>query len=153
MKINIHTNISKEFKETSITINAPELTDELSSIINHISAVNLHPNQIIGNKDNRVYFIEIEKIICFFSKGKYNYIKTNDGNYRIKYKLFELEEILNPKMFVRISNSCIVNITQVKCFNTNILGIILVEMKDGTTENVSSRRIPKVMKLLRERSN
>lgn len=149
----IYTNISDEFEETFITINAPKVTDELKNFINQISMIDSYPNQIIGNKENKIYFIELEKIICFFSKGKYNYIKTSEDIYRIKYKLFELEEILNPKIFIRISNSCIINISQVKCFNTNIIGMILVEMKDGSTEKVSNRRISKVMKLLRERSN
>ncbi len=151
MKIN--TNISNEFKETSITINAPKLTPEIQNLINYISDTNATPNQIIANKDNKIYFIDLEKVICFFSKDKYNYVRVSDGTYKIKYKLYELEEMLKQKDFIRISNSCIINIKQVKCFDTSILGTVLVKLKDNTQEAVSKRNIAQIMKMLRERGN
>lgn len=97
MEIKIHTNISKEFTETSIIINAPKLTDELNNFINKISELNEYPNQIIASKDNDIYFIKLDEIIAFFSEEKSNYIRTEKGNYKIKYKLYEIEETLNPK--------------------------------------------------------
>ncbi len=153
MKIKINTNISSEFEETSITINAPELTPEIQNLINYISETNTTPNQIIANKDNQIYFIDLEKVICFFSKDKYNYVRINDGTYKIKYKLYELEKMLKAKDFIRISNSCIINIKQVKCFDTSILGTVLVKLKDNTQETVSKRNIAQIMKMLRERGN
>ena len=110
-------------------------------------------NQIVASNNNEIYFINLEKIICFFSKDKYNYARTVDGTYKIKYKLYELEKFLKQKNFIRISNSCIINTNQVKCFDTSILGTILVNLKDNTQEKVSKRKVPQIMKLLRERGN
>lgn len=153
MKIKINTNISSEFEETSITINAPELSNEVQNLITSISNINTTPNQIVASKDNEIYFIDLEKVICFFSKEKYNYVKVEEGTYKIKYKLYELEDMLKSKDFIRISNSCIINIKQVKCFDTSILGTVLVKLKDHTQEAVSKRRVGQIMKLLRERGN
>ena len=153
MKIKINTNISSEFEETSITINAPELSNEVQNLITSISNINTTPNQIVASKDNEIYFIDLEKVICFFSKEKYNYVKIEEGTYKIKYKLYELEDMLKSKDFIRISNSCIINIKQVKCFDTSILGTVLVKLKDHTQEAVSKRRVGQIMKLLRERGN
>ena len=36
--------------------------------------------------------------------------------------------------FIRISNSCIININHVECFNTGIVGTIMVKFKDGKIE-------------------
>ncbi len=149
----INTNISSEFKETSITINAPELSSEVQNLIASISNINITPNQIVASKDNEIYFIDLEKVICFFSKEKYNYVKTQEGTYKIKYKLYELEDMFKLKDFIRISNSCIINIKQVKCFDTSILGTVLVKLKDNTQETVSKRRVGQIMKLLRERGS
>lgn len=151
MKIKINTNISSEFKETTLTIDAPQLNDEIQNLIKYISNINIIPNQIVANKDNEIYFIDLDKIICFFSKDKHNYIRTKDGIYRLKYKLYELEELFNNKDFIRISKSCIININQVECFDTSILGTIIVKMKDGTQEIVSQRNVSRIMKLLNER--
>ncbi len=153
MDIKINTNISSEFEETSITINAPELSDEIQNLIQHISNINTIPNQIVANKNNKVYFINVEKVICFFSKDKYNYVRIKEGTYKIKYKLYELEEIFKQKDFIRISNSCIININQVECFDTSILGTVLVKLKDNTQETVSKRNVAQIMKLLKERGN
>ena len=153
MKIKITTNISNEFKEASIIINAPELSDELQNVINYISNINTIPHQIMASKNNEIYFIDLNKVICFFSKDKYNYARTQDGTYKIKYKLYELEELLKQKDFIRISNSCIINIQQVSCFDTSILGTILVKLKDNTQETVSKRNVSRIMKLLKERGN
>lgn len=153
MDIKINTNISSEFKETSITINAPELSDEIQNLIQYISNINTIPNQIVANKNNKIYFIDLEKVICFFSKDKYNYVRTKEGTYKIKHKLYELEEIFKQKDFIRISNSCIININQVECFDTSILGTVLVKLKDNTQETVSKRNVSQIKKLLIERGN
>ncbi len=109
------------------------------------------PSQIVANKDNEIYFVDLEKVICFFSEDKYNYIRTKDDVYRLKYKLYEIEEIFGGSDFIRISKSCIININQVKCFDTSILGTIIVKLKDDTQEKVSKRNVPQIMKMLKER--
>ena len=151
--IKISTHISSEFKEPEIIINAAELTEEIQELITYISNINSTPSQIIGDKNNKMYFINIEHIVCIFSKEKYNYVRTKEGIYRIKYKLYELEEILNKKDFIRISNSCIININQVENFDISILGTILVNLKDKSQEAVSKRNIVQIRKLLKERGN
>ncbi len=151
MKIKINTNISSEFEETLVTINAPELSEEVQKLIQYISNINVVPNQIVGNKNNEIYFIDLEKVICFFSKEKYNYVKTKKDTYKVKHKLYELENSLRQKGFIRISNSCIINVKQVKCFDTSILGTVLVKLKDGSQETVSKRNVAQIMKLLKEK--
>ena len=77
--------------------------------------------------------------------------KQKNGVFKIKEKLYYLEENLPKKNFIRISNSVIVNISQVKYFNTNIVGSILVKLNDGTEEYVSKRRISDIMRFLKNR--
>ena len=153
MEMKINTNISSEFKETSITINAPELTKEIQNLLQYVSHINEMPNQIMASENNKIYFIDLERVICFFSKDKYNYVRVKEGTYKIKQKLYELEDSLRGKDFIRISNSCLIHINQVEGFDTSVLGTILVRLKDGTQETVSKRRVAQIMKLLRERGN
>ena len=148
----IKTNISKEFKDTTIIVNAPEMTEEVQNIIKYISNISDAPNQIIASKNNEVYFIDIKEVITFFSKNKYVYLRTVKDTYRIKYKLYELEKLF-VKDFIRISNSCIINMEQIECFDTSIIGTILVKLKDGSTESVSKRSISEILKFLRQRGN
>lgn len=104
-------------------------------------------------KNNQIYFFDLAEVICFFSRDKYNYVRVKQGTFRIKQKLYELEEKLKTKDFIRISNSCILSINQVKCFDTSVLGSILVKLKDGSEETVAKRRVSQMMKWLKERGN
>lgn len=153
MEIKINTNISEEFSEITININAPKMTEELECIIKQISNSSNISNQLIGYINNEIYFIELKDIICFFSKDKNVFARTKNNIYKIKYKLYELDEILKKRDFIRISNSCIVNINQIECFDTSIIGTIIVKMKDGTKETVSKRNVSQIMKLLKQRGN
>lgn len=151
MNINVKTNISNKFKEIMIAIEAPKLTKEVQNIIDYASDLSPLPNQIVANKNNEIYFIELKDIICFFSKDKYIYIRTKNDEYRVKYKLYEIEEKLDKRSFIRISKSCIINMEQAECFDTSILGTIKVKLKDNTKEIVSKRNVSNVMKILNER--
>ena len=62
-----------------------------------------------------------------------------------------IAEMLKNKDFIRISNSCIINIKQVECFDTSIIGTILVKLRDNSQEKVSKRNVKEIMKLLRQR--
>ena len=141
----------KDLKNICITIDVVQLTEEVQKIIDYISNISKKQSQIIADKDNKIYILELKDVICFFSKDKYNYVRTVNGIYRIKMKLYELEEVLDKNDFIKISNSCIVNINQVECFDISILGTIVVKLKDDTKENVSKRNIKKVKQMLKER--
>ncbi len=153
MNINVKTSISNKFKEIIVGIEAPKLSQEVQNIIDYVSDLNSLPSQIIANRNNEIYLVELKDVMCFYSKDKYNYIRTKDNEYRVKYKLYEIEEKLNKRSFIRISKSCIVNLEQVEYFDTSILGTINVKLKDNTKEVVSKRNISSVMKILNERGN
>lgn len=149
MKIN--TNISNEFKELSVIINAPEMTEEIQNIIKYIFSINTNINQIFANKNNNIYIIDLDDVICFFSNNNNNYLRTKDDIYIIKNTLYQLDEELSNNNFIRISNSCIINIKQVEFFDTSVIGNIFVKLKDGTKESVSKRNLSKINKLIKQR--
>ncbi|MBR4111326.1 MAG: LytTR family transcriptional regulator [Clostridia bacterium] len=153
MDIKVRTNISNEYQNIEICINAPERTEEVQRLENELQAkATKNLKQIVGMQDNDIFLINTSDIIMFFSEDKNNFCKTKDGIYKIKEKLYYLEEVLPIKDFIRISNSAIVNINHVKCFNTSIIGRIVVKFKDGSEENVSKRKTSEIMKFLKERS-
>ena len=155
MNINIHTNISDDIKEDEIEIQikAKSNSNILNKIIENIQNVSENIDTIIGIKESNISIISVEDIMCFYSMEQNNYCKTNSDEFKIKKKLYELEESLDKNTFVRISNSCIVNIKFVQSFDLSMIGNIIVKFRDGTSEYVSKRRIPYVMKFLKERGN
>ncbi len=130
MNINVATNISKEFETIEVKINAPEMTEKVKTIVNTIMSITNSSKQIVGIRDNKIYLLKSDEVICFYSEEKYNYCRTKDGIFRIKEKMYELEEMLCTGDFVRISNSCIINLKYVDSFDTSIIGTIEIVFKD-----------------------
>lgn len=152
MDISVRTNISNEFKNIDICINAPIKDSNVQDIENYILSKNANfIKQIIGFQNNDIFILNITDIIMIYSEDKNNFCKTKEGIFKIKEKMYYLEENLPRNRFIRISNSAIINIDYVKCFNTSILGTILVKFNDGTETTVSRRRTSSIMKFLKER--
>lgn len=152
MDIKVRTNISNEYKDIEICINAPERNEDVIMLEKELlNKSSKSIEQIIAMQDNDIFIINVSEVMLFFSEDKNNFCKTKDGVYKIKEKLYYLEEKLSTKDFVRISNSVIININHVKCFNTSIIGKIIVKFKDGTEENVSKRKTSEIMSFLKNR--
>ncbi|WP_430815389.1 LytR/AlgR family response regulator transcription factor [Carboxylicivirga sp. RSCT41] len=63
----------------------------------------------------RIKSVTSDKIVLFYAEGRNAFILTTKGNrYIIDFKLEELEEMLNPATFYRISRSFIVNINHIQ---------------------------------------
>lgn len=74
------------------------------------------------------------------------YAHTLNEVYQVKYKLYELEEIL-PQNFIRISKSTILNINHIYSITRNITSASLVEFKNTHKKVYVSRGYYKVLKL------
>lgn len=151
MKLNVITTVDKNKKEPEINIIVPELNIEVSSILQKINSVLNEKNQLIVYKDYNIFIINVNDIIQIFSKEKNNYCKTKDGIFKIKEPLYILEEVLPKDKFIRISNSTIININNIKCFNTSIIGKILVVLKDNEQLVVSKSKTKNIMNFFQER--
>lgn len=149
MKIDMHTNISKDFLNVEIQINAPKRTDEIRLIEREIIGYTRRIRKIVGKQNNNFFIISIADVIKFYSNEKSNYCKTINGEFTIKEKLYYLEDVLPKESFLRISNSTIINTEFVKCFNTDTIGKIIIEMNDGTKEEGSKRRNADIFQFLK----
>ncbi len=155
MNINIETNFLNniELDKIEIKITADKPSKELSSIINTIQNISEKINLITAKRENNVYVLNVNDIEKFYSKEKNTYCFYNNQEYKIKKRLYELENLLDSNLFLRISNSCIINIEKIDCFDMGIVGNTVVKFKDGTFENVSKRKLSTVIQYLNERCN
>ena len=152
MNIKVRTNISDKYDDIEIVINSPVKDEQVQRLENKLlSEITKTIQKIIGMQGNDIFVINVLDIIVFYSEEKNNFCKTKDGIYKVKEKLYYLEEMLPKNEFIRISNSAIININNVKCFNTSIVGKMIVKFEDGSEEAVSRRRTSEIMKFLNER--
>ena len=89
-----------------------------------------------------------QEIIRIYTQSGKVLAATVSGEYTLRFRLYELEARLDPKNFVRISNSEIINLKKVKGFDLSLAGNIRVTLTDGVVTYVSRRYISKIKKLL-----
>jgi len=151
MDIEVDTKISKDYKNVKITITAPELNEEVKHILNNITTISDNKDVIVAAKDNEIFLIKVADIFYFFSDDKYNYAKTEEGIFKVKDRLYELEEKYSKNKFIRISSAYIINLNKTKSFDVSQIGSIVAKMEDGKNILVSKRRIRDVKEFLNGR--
>ena len=149
LNVKIITNIDNKINndEIEITIKASNNSLELTNIINSIQEVSNSSSMILGKKQNKIYILQIDDIILFYSSNNNIYCKTLSDEYIVNKKIYEIEQNYCNK-FIRISKSHIINVSCIESFDLSYIGNIIVKLKNGETQNVAKRRIPQVMKFI-----
>ena len=149
--MNIHINkyankiLNKD--EVNINIEFSESYNEIENLIEYIKKFDKRKMTVYDGYN--IVQINVEDIMYFYSDGNYNFCKTNNKEYRVKNKLYEIDKMSND--FVRISKGCIINIKQVKSFDIGENRNIIVKFNDNSEQYVSRRKIKEVMNYLDER--
>ncbi|HET7897039.1 MAG TPA: LytTR family DNA-binding domain-containing protein, partial [Flavisolibacter sp.] len=90
----------------------------LESLVNQIKQ-QLQPKEyrkrFLVKHAQKLVSVDVEEIAYFYSDGRLNFFKTTDNKkYVVDYTMDELEEMLDPTMFFRISRSFFVSIDSIE---------------------------------------
>ncbi|MEA5050315.1 MAG: LytTR family DNA-binding domain-containing protein [Oscillospiraceae bacterium] len=142
----IEIKIDESCKDPKIIVVTDKMTDEINSIIKKLS--DEQPALIVGFKDDTVGILEPTDIYRIFSSNGKVFVATNHGEYSMRLRLYEAEQRLDSHVFVRISNSEIINLKKVKGFDLSFAGTICVALSNGQTAYVSRRYVAKIKQVL-----
>lgn len=144
MKVEIR--IDADCREPEVIIVTDKMTGEVKALADRLSAET--PKVITGFKDDAAEILEQCDILRIFAEGGRVLALTDRGEFRLRLRLYELEEKLDKGKFVRISNSEIINLKKVSRFDLSLSGTICVAMCDGTVTYVSRRYVSKIKQVL-----
>ena len=122
------------------------MTEDVNLILNKLSENT--PQVISGCKNEKIEVIEQEDLIRIYAGSGKVFAVTENGEYTVRFRLYEIEKRLNHNQFVRISNSEIINLKKVNNFDLSFTGTIRVELTNGTAAYVSRRYVSKIKKIL-----
>lgn len=138
--------IDQSCTEPKVIILTDKMTEEVNEIVRKLSEEK--PEIIAGFREDTLEILEKGDIIRIYSETGKVIAVTDRGEYSLRLRLYELEEMLAKDSFVRISNSEIVNLRKVKGFDLSLAGTICVSFTDGKTTYVSRRYVAKIKKVL-----
>ena len=109
--------------------------------------VKSHSVDLIGYTENETVKLNLNDIYCFFTEDNKVYALTENEKYRLKSRLYQIEESLSDN-FVKINQSCIANIKKVDRFKATVGGSLTVVFKNGHIDYVSRRNLKNVKERL-----
>lgn len=136
MKITIR--VDENIEEEEIIIKCKELNSDIEKIQNIISKILERREQIIFYKGNIEYYIPLDEILFFETEANSIYGHVKDDMYEIKYRLYQLEEML-PIEFIRVSKSTILNVRHIRSINRNIISSSTIEFHNSHKKTYVSR--------------
>ena len=136
-------------EEVEVLITAEKRTQFVNDLVEVIWDFDKHSvTTPTGYIDNRAYIIKVTDILRIFSLNQKVYIQTANGEFLIKNRLYEIEDVLRKQKFLRISNSEIVNIKKITDIDLSIIGRVCIRLSGDICVYVSRRYIPKIKKSL-----
>lgn len=142
----IEIKIDSSYIEPKIIILTASMTEDVNMVLNKLSENT--PQIICGSKDEKIEIIKQEDLIRVYANDRKVFAVTDKGQYTLRFRLYEIEERLNPDWFVRISNSEIINLKKVVNFDLSFTGTICVKLENNATTYVSRRYVSKIKKIL-----
>ena len=134
-----------------VTVSASEKDDQIEYLMKLIRNSGGNDFFVLDDKDN-IRRITEDRIIRIQVDNKNLSISTEDGTYKQKCTLQEMENMLGSRMFLKISRFEIINLQKVRNFDFTIAGQLKIEFVDGSFTWASRRFIPIIKQRLSERN-
>jgi len=111
---------------------AQVIDSRLVSLLEELREERKYPERLIVKSSGRVFFVRTEEIDWVEASGNYVKIHTKSEAHLLRESMKNMEAKLDPKTFVRIHRSAIVNIDRIKELEPWFHGEYIVIMRDGT---------------------
>ena len=136
MKIRVE--LDETYKDVSVTIQAPEATQEVEEIVGLLERKN-GSCHLTGFQEEKMRILK-PCDICRLSAWKGRVIaETQSDQYEIRMKLYEVEHRLKKGTFIRISRSEIINMDWIDYFECDFTGTLVIVLRNGKKTYVSRR--------------
>ena len=129
-----------------VEIHCHKISDEVKEIV---AFVKFRQGQLTGSIDDRQFEIPVSDIFYIEAVDNKTFIYTQSKVYETRQKLYELEEILKTKRFLRISKSTLLNLMKVSSIKPALNGRFTAVLYSGEETVISRKYVPELKKALK----
>ena len=126
MKINL--DIDGKYDDTEVIIRAPHLNNDIERMVAMMRMIDM---QIAVRRDGETILLETDKILYVEAVDRKTFVYTSSDTYESELKLYELEQELVQRDFLRISKQSIVNLRKIKSLKTDVNRKIRITLTNG----------------------
>ena len=139
------TKIGKDQPEY-IEIHCYRISEKVREIIAFVKS---RQGQLTGTADDRQYEIAVSDVFFIESVDNKTFIYTKNKVYETRQKLYELEEILKEKRFLRVSKSTLLNLMKVSAIKPALNSRFTAELFSGEQVVITRKYVPELKKALK----
>ena len=126
--------IDQSLREAEVTIRTPEITDEVL-----LARRMLETEQLIGYREGEAVPLSIGSLLRIFTEDQKVYAQTAAGVFQLRQRMYRLEDLLDKRVFLRISHAEIVNSRAILRMDLSVTGTVGVELQGGIRTYASRR--------------
>ncbi len=145
MKVEIR--VLPEQPEGKVILEVPAMTAQVDDLAAYIRAWN--PRSLTLWQGDTAVRCSPADILRFYGEDKGVFAQRADGSVcAVRERLYELEQLLDSRTFVRISHSEIVNLDRVTALDLSLSGTIKMTLEGGGACYASRRYVKKLKQAL-----
>jgi len=119
----------------------PDLLVLLKKLTDSLRQTNSdYPHRIASRLGDRLWFLDLARVTHFYAEDKLTYAVSEGKAYCVDYAISELENKLDPKKFLRIHRSTMVNVDWIKEVASLPGGTLNVRLKDAKATDLTVAR-------------
>lgn len=134
--------IDENYKLPKAIVYTDKVTEEVLRLKSFV--LENSENLLIGFLDEKIKILKPAKIYRIYTEDSRVFAESFEEKYLVKKRIYQLEDMLKAKNFVRISNSELINLNLVDSFDLSYSGTISVTMKNKSKTFVSRRYVKKI---------
>ena len=127
------------------------LTQQILSLLGGLGTVHRYLERLVVKSSGRVYFLKVEDIDWIEAAGNYLNIHIGTQAHLLRETMNNLETQLEPRKFVRIHRSTLVNIERIKELSPLFHGDYVVTLSTGTRLTLSRSYRENLIGLINDR--
>jgi two-component system LytT family response regulator len=99
-----------------------------------------YPDRIASRLGDRLWFLDLDRVAYFYAEDKLTYAVSEGKAYCVDYAIAQLERKLDPRKFLRIHRSTVVNVAWIKEVTSLPGGGLNVRLKDARNTDLTVAR-------------
>ena len=137
--------IAKEQPE-QMEIRCHEVTEEIKEIV---SFVKTRQGRLTGLQEDRQFEVPVSEVCYIEAVDNKVFLYTAKQVYETRQKLYELEELLKDKYFLRVSKSLLLNLMKVRAIKPALNGRFTAVLQSGEEIIISRKYVPELKAALK----
>lgn len=131
--------------EEEIVIRCRQVDDRITRMQRFLLEESMASLKLVFYKDDEEYYFPVDDVLFFETSGESVFAHTAKDAYRVRLRLYELEEML-PRHFVRVAKGTILNTRHVYSLQRDLASASLVRFLSSHKQVFVSRRYYKALK-------